>query len=48
METPGAATVGTLGRRERSGRSHDTLEGKHDTSDARCIVARIALLESLL
>ena len=48
METFGAATVGTLGRRERSGRSHDTSDGRHDTSDAGYIVARTALLGRLL
>ena len=48
METLGAATVGTLGRRERSGRSHNTSDGRHDTSDASCIVAKTALLGSLL
>ena len=48
METFGAATVGGLGRRERSGRNHDTSDGRHDASDAGYIVARTALLERLL
>ena len=46
METFGAATVGTVGRWKRSDRRHDTLDGRHDTSDASCIVARTALLGS--
>ena len=45
METFGAATVGTLGRGERS---HNTSDGRHDTSDASYIVARTALLGCLL